>query len=433
MTNPHTDPAQVARRLWAGYGQICSVTARAGSEEAATHLHELCYGGNLRGNKPAKAKAGDTFQLILKLISPPKSSSTTGQPDEGHLRKMFSYEVERHFYRHIVPGLDGLGVAKCLVSTSGSEPDQLTGCMAILMADLRSTYPVSGEKRSVLSSAQVFGSLEWLGSFHSRSWGLGLRSVDGDLDRGEYILPPLEEYARRAKSVEKDGGGNVWLNGGYTYLATRRKEYASLVEDDSSEWSRAFCEPFSTSPGSGSGSSSTAELAALCLTPQGRAMESLIHGDVKSENLFTSESGDDVAFFDFQYVGLGLGVCDLAKLFTCSVPVDMLLGGDPESRSRSEYSQDLPDSLAMCDGEKILLERYRASLLRGKEQDLEFYDWDLFVRHWETALVDWCRFQASWGFWGNTEWLEARVRFILDDEGWRGWLENDIKNLKIQA
>jgi hypothetical protein len=425
------------------------VTARAESEEAATHLHELCYGknsnSNCKRNGFAKAKAGATFQLILKLISPPKSSSssTAGQPDEGHLRKMFSYEVEQYFYRHIVPGLDGLGVAKCLVSTSGSEPGQLTGCMAILMADLRSTYLVSGERRSVLSSAQVFGSLEWLGSFHARSWGLGLQSVGGDHGgdkRDGYILPPLEEFAQRAKAVEKRetekkiANGNVWLNGGYTYLATRRKEYASLVEDDSSEWSRAFCEPFSTSPGSGSGSSSTAELAALCLTPQGRAMESLIHGDVKSENLFTSESGDDVAFFDFQYVGLGLGVCDLAKLFTCSVPVGMLLGGgDPESRSRSGSYQDLPDSLAMCDGEKILLERYRASLLRGKEEDLEFYDWDLFVRHWETALVDWCRFQASWGFWGNTEWLEARVRFILDDEGWRGWLENDIKNLKIQV
>lgn len=455
----HTDPARVAsiilaqhdsslvscksiQRLWAGYGQICSVTARAESNEAASHLNELCYGGNSTSNShskrngSAKAKTGDTFQLILKLISPPKSSPTSITADEGHLRKMFSYEVEQHFYRHIVPGLDGLGVAKCLASTSGSEPGQLTGCMAILMADLRSTYPLSGEKRSALSSAQVFGSLEWLGSFHARSWKLGLRPVNGDEnERGEYILPPLEEYARRAKAVEggnenHNASENVWLNGGYTYLATRRKEYASLVEDDSSEWSRAFCEPFSTSPGSCS--SSTAELAAFCLTPRGRAMESLIHGDVKSENLFTSESGDDVAFFDFQYVGLGLGVCDLAKLFTCSVPVDMLLGGgDQKSQSRSGHYQVLPDSLGMCAGEKILLERYRASLLRGREQDPEFYDWKLFVRHWETALVDWCRFQASWGFWGNTEWLEARVRFIVEDEEWRNWLGDDINKIQV--
>jgi hypothetical protein len=441
---PH-DPARVAsillsqhdstliscktiQRLWAGYGQICSVTARANSDAAATHLHSLCHS---KANSKSSAEAGDSFQLILKLISAPKGSSSAagrGRPDEGHLRKMFSYEVEQFFYGHIVPRLDGLGVAKCLASTSGSDSDdpdddsdQLSGCMAILMADLRAMYPVSGEKRGVLSSAQVFGSLAWLASFHARSWGLGLVSVR----EGQYILPPLEEYSRRgAEKLELEGASqshaNVWLNGGYTYLATRRKEYDSLVEDDSSEWSAAFCSPFASS-----GPSSTAELAALCLAPRGRAMESLIHGDVKSENLFTSESGDDVAFFDFQYVGLGLGVCDLAKLFTCSVPVDMLLGGE----SRSGDYRDLPDSLDMCAGEKILLERYRASLLRGKGEG--FYDWDLLVRHWETALVDWCRFQASWGFWGNTEWLEARVRSILADQGWRNWLEDDIKKIQV--
>jgi hypothetical protein len=26
------------------------------------------------------------------------------------------------------------------------------------------------------------------------------------------------------------------------------------------------------------------------------------------------------------------------------------------------------------------------------------------------------------GFWGNTDWLEARVRFILDDEEWMQWV-----------
>jgi hypothetical protein len=44
----------------------------------------------------------------------------------------------------------------------------------------------------------------------------------------------------------------------------------------------------------------------------------------------------------------------------------------------------------------------------GKE-----YEWDIFLAHWEAALVDWLRFQASWGFWGNRLWLEARVRYVL--------------------
>lgn len=163
---------------------------------------------------------------------------------------------------------------------------------------------------------------------------------------------------------------------------------------------------------------SIAEMAALFLTPCGRPIESYIHGDVKSENLFTTKNGDEVAFFDFQYVGLGLGVCDLAKLFTCSVPLDMLV-------------DDAGDSvrLTMRDGEKRLLERYRSGLLQ--HEDANSYEWSTFRRHWETALVDWCRFQASWGFWGNTEWLEARVRSILSDQEWRDWLKQEIEGQSL--
>jgi aminoglycoside phosphotransferase (APT) family kinase protein len=136
--------------------------------------------------------------------------------------------------------------------------------------------------------------------------------------------------------------------------------------------------------------------------------QTLIHGDVKSENLFTIQSGEEVAFYDFQYTGLGLGVCDLAKLFTCSVPLGMLV--------ESEYVDDV---LTMQEGEKKLLQRYqeKVKIVSGKE-----YEWDMLVQHWEIALVDWLRFQASWGFWGNTEWLEARVRSILGDEQWRSTL-----------
>ena len=137
----------------------------------------------------------------------------------------------------------------------------------------------------------------------------------------------------------------------------------------------------------------------------------VIHGDVKSENMFgstlssSSSSAAAVAFFDFQYVGLGLGVCDLAKLFTCSVPLGQLLGdGDGDDDGGVPWELDMPA------GERALLQHYVRALesVAGKR-----YPWDVFTRHWEASLVDWLRFQASWGFWGNTDWLEARVRFIL--------------------
>ncbi|KAF7588706.1 hypothetical protein BBP40_005307 [Aspergillus hancockii] len=410
MAAPINDPSRVAsimlswhslelvsctilQTLWAGYGHVCAITAQATTDEAAEHLSELCG--------VESGAAGTTYPLILKLISPPRKSA--GNEDEGHLRKILSYEVEQYFYSEVVPLLgDGIAVAKCLVSTRDMDAEEeLGGLMATIMVDLRPKFPVAGEKRGVLNHAQVRGALDWLAGFHGRSWGLLPDSLDG------YILPPLEESKRR-KTAGEDVRSGLWLNGGYTYLATRRKEYASLTKDTDSEWSDVFCRASEGSP------LSVAEMAALFLTPCGRSIESYIHGDVKSENLFTTTNGDEVAFFDFQYVGLGLGVCDLAKLFTCSVPLHMLVDVD----------DPLPEQLTMGSGERRLLKRYRTSLLQNEKSDL--YEWETFRRHWETALVDWCRFQASWGFWGNTEWLEARVRSILSDQEWRDWLHHSI-------
>ncbi|KAJ5610348.1 hypothetical protein N7510_007067 [Penicillium lagena] len=398
--------------LWAGYGQICAITARALTNEAAKHLSALC--GVESGT------AGTTYPLILKLISPPRQSGSTEDEDEGHLRKMLSYEVEQYFYHDVVPCLgDEVAVAKCLASTRDVRGEQegeeeLRGLMATIMVDLRMKFPVAGEKRSVLNSTQVRGALDWLAGFHGRSWGLLLPD-----SLEEYVLPPLEESARRQRVGKQDTiiGSRLWLNGGYTYLATRGTEYASLAQDTCSEWCEALCSPASEGASS---SLSIAEMAALFLTPRGRPIESYIHGDVKSENLFTTTSGKQVAFFDFQYVGLGLGVCDLAKLFTCSVPLRMLVD------DAWHEHEPFPEKLTMCEGERGLLTRYRAHLLRNQDEGM--YEWDAFRRHWETALVDWCRFQASWGFWGNTEWLEARVRSILSDQGWRDWLQQNISN-----
>ncbi|KAM0287999.1 hypothetical protein ACHAQH_000067 [Verticillium albo-atrum] len=370
--------------LWAGYGTICSLRARANTTEAAAAVSSLL-------SSPVTPETD--FPLILKLISPPKAKPN----DEGHLRKILSYEVEQYFYAHLAPNLpEDVGVAKCIASTAAGE-GALEGVVAMVLTDLRPQYPVAGGKRDVLTSEQVDSALAWLGRFHaeSQSWSDG--------ERAECVLPPLQEAHRRG---EGSRGTKIWLNGGYTYLATRLKEYASLEEDEDSEWASAFC-GHDEELGGG-----IAKAVAEVLKPTGRRAESIIHGDVKSENLFTTADGDKVAFFDFQYVGLGLGVCDLAKLFTCSVPLRLITNSDQWE-------------IAMEDGEKELLKRYRTALLQG---DDDSYPWDEFVRHWECALVDWCRFQASWGFWGNTEWLEARVRSILSDQSWRTWLRDASKD-----
>ncbi|EGX89204.1 Protein kinase-like domain [Cordyceps militaris CM01] len=374
--------------LWAGYGFIYAVEAKRIASDSIPSLPDGCLLG-----------ADGRIHLVLKIIWPPDTSS-----EEGHLRKLFSYEVEQYFYEVIAPSLPpGVAVAKCLASTRTFTPD-LAGSMknvtATLMTDLRGQFPIAGEKSSDLSTAQVYSAIKWLADFHGSSWSKqDYNTMDG------LLLPPIEEMAAR-RSGEKLAPRSIWLNGGYTYLATRRTEYASLASSSDSEWPERFCD-------SAGGMSSIAEKVANFLAPKGRPFESFIHGDVKSENSFSTESGDSVAFFDFQYVGLGVGASDLAKLLTCSVPLQMLIS----------MSASLPDNIAMQKEELELLKQYHQLLTQHDRGDGIKYDFSEFRRHWETALVDWCRFQASWGFWGNTRWLQGRVRSILCDDGWRGWLD----------
>ncbi|KAI1864240.1 hypothetical protein JX265_008611 [Neoarthrinium moseri] len=386
----------VTQSLWAGYGHICQVTA-----------------ARRRGGDPSITNGASPVSLILKYISPPTTASAH---DEGHIRKILSYQVEQYFYTRLAPQLpEDVAVAECIASINDGKTT------ALVLKDLRSpesslrpkdAFSVSLEKRGELNPTQVLAALNWLAGFHGHFWG----RMD-QFRRENMLLPPLAEASRQrqrrsvkpsAEPHDRFTVSGVWLNGGYTYLATRRKEYLSLLHDKQSEWSGPLCDPAQPD------GISLAERVAELLSPASDSAdpgpvsdyETLIHGDVKSENMFASPSGEEVAFVDFQYVGLGLGVCDLAKLFTCSVPATELMGGTAGGTNIQ--------GLEMQPGEKALLLHYIDQLEKSSGK---VYPWDIFVRHWEAALVDWLRFQASWGFWGNTDWLEARVRHIIKTSG----------------
>lgn len=387
--------------LWAGYGEICRVTAIPDSS-----LDSSAQSSNTTSTSNSTNPTSQDLQTyILKLVTP----SPTKSGDEGHTRKILSYQVEQYFYSHLAPQMPAsLPVAKCLGSIKQHNKNGST-VTATLLTDLRVQYPVAGEKRDVLSATQAHAALDWLSGFHGFWW-----PRSNDFKRSSLVLPPLEEVRSDGQdAIDK----TIWLNGGYTYLATRHTEYNRLAKNTRDEWSKPITARID------GGSASIAEIVAAYLAPRlsGWAptgeYQTLIHGDVKSENLFTSTSGTEVVFYDFQYTGLGLGVCDLAKLFTCSIPLSMLVA-----------DRHIPHELKMQQGEKELLRRYWTRL---KETSGKQYDWAVFVRHWETALVDWLRFQASWGFWGNVEWLEARVRSILSDDEWRNEVMSGAEKARL--
>lgn len=142
-------------------------------------------------------------------MTPPLSLSDT--QDEGHLRKVISYQVEQYFYRTLAP----LVPSTAAMATHLEKPPRKSSnpsydsSIAMIITDLRPHYPLAGEKRGMLSSDQVSAALDWLAVFHGFWW-----------KRSEHLreygtrLPPLEE----AKIMTSPGGpcSGIWLNGGYT-------------------------------------------------------------------------------------------------------------------------------------------------------------------------------------------------------------------------
>lgn len=88
-----------------------------------------------------------------------------------------------------------------------------------------------------------------------------------------------------------------------------------------------------------------------------------------------------MAFFDFQYVGFGCGLSDVAKLFTCSVERDLLLfdDDDEEEVEGEDEEEGMGMGMGMGKGEEHLLKHYQHILenVSGKK-----YSWEVLVMHW---------------------------------------------------
>jgi hypothetical protein len=176
----HLIACKTLQSLWAGYGHICQISAEKNCQPVS---------------------------LILKHIDPPSTRVNGSKPDEGHIRKILSYQVEQYFYTHLAPQMPNeIAVASCLASAS---PGLHSNATAMLLSDLRRTHPTSGEKRAELSERQVYAALEWLATFHGFWW-----NRTKDFEKSKLCLPPLEHFQKHRNTSLEDS--TVWLNGGYT-------------------------------------------------------------------------------------------------------------------------------------------------------------------------------------------------------------------------
>jgi Phosphotransferase enzyme family len=189
---------------------------------------------------------------IVKSVTPPaeREFARDAAKLRSHRRKVRSYAVELEFYRRFARATDASCRVPGLLHGEAGAGDFL-----FVFEDLDAAgFPA---RRSQCSAHEIAAGLGWLASFHARFVG-----------------------------VAPEG---LWNVGTYWHLATRPDELAALGAHPLRRAAPRIDERLN----------------------QAR-FKTLLHGDAKLENFCFSRDGSAVAAVDFQYVGGGVGVKDLA-------------------------------------------------------------------------------------------------------------------------
>jgi hypothetical protein len=254
--------------------------------------------------------------------------------DLSHQRKLRSYRVESQWYAHWARRCDErCRVPRCIAST------EIDGDTLFVLEDLDDAgYP--GRRRD-LPVAQMEICLRWLAWFHATFIG-----------------------------AEPTG---LWPQGTYWHLATRPDELEALDDQRLK---------------------AAAERIDRCLREG--PYQTIVHGDAKLANFCFSASGDDVAAVDFQYVGGGCGMQDVAYFISSCL--------DEEQCERHE--------------ERLLASYFRSlgEALIGLERDV---DPAAVERSWRAlypvAWADFYRFLKGWspGHWKMHRYSERLTQEVL--------------------
>ena len=194
--------------------------------------------------------------VIVKCVTPPTDANHPRgwATDQSHQRKLRSYQVESNWYRD----WSGRCSADCRVPK----------CLWI-------------EQNSGQNGGQSIFVLEDLnaGGYSLRKSGLGMPDV-------KMCLRWLAEFHATFMSLEPKG---LWPLGTYWHLATRPDEWDVMDDGELKNKAHLIDETLSNCH-----------------------FQSLVHGDAKVANFCFADEGDDVAAVDFQYVGGGCGMKDVA-------------------------------------------------------------------------------------------------------------------------
>lgn len=258
--------------------------------------------------------------IIVKIVRPHlRQTHRRGfESDFAHRRKLRSYAVEQRFYRDYASTCGTPQRDACRLPAALHSSEQ-NGELLLALEDLDAAG--FDQRRDACSLDEVRACLTWLSRFHARFMG----------------TPPA----------------GLWDVGTYWHLATRPDELAAIGDHRL----RA----------------AAPVLDAILNRCQ---FQTLLHGDAKVENFCFSASGA-VSAVDFQYVGGGCGMKDVAYLLSSCLSA-------PQCAAHAE----------------ALLGHYFAQLQQNLSWLHPLIDADAVIAEWQSlypvAWADFVRFLAGW-------------------------------------
>ena len=258
--------------------------------------------------------------------------------DRSHERKLRSYQVETAWYeRYAHECSDACRVPRSLAIET--RPDEVV----IVLEDLDAAgFP---GRRQQVSHAEIDACLVWLANFHATFMG-----------------------------ADPEG---LWATGTYWHLDTRPDELDALADGPLRAAASRLDRLLSDSP-----------------------FQTLVHGDAKLANFCFREDGLEAAAVDFQYVGGGCGMKDVAYFISSCLDED-------------ESEAEAP----------ALLDRYFALLRDALSRAGSSVDLDALEADWRAlypvAWTDFYRFLQGWspGHWKLHRYSERLAREVLENLG----------------
>lgn len=279
----------------------------------------------------------DLRSVIVKRVQPGDGGHPRGwNTDLSHQRKLKSYQVETHWYdRQREREQTGLArIPECIGRKA--EGDEVL----LVLEDLDDAGFAG--RRSSVNQTEWQACVRWLAAFHAEHLG-----------------------------VSSEG---LWESGTYWHLETRPDELEQL-------------EDFALINAA----------SAIDAKLKETAFQTLVHGDAKLANFCFRPDGAEVAAVDFQYVGGGCGMKDLAYF------VGSCFKDDESERRESEvlnfYFKELKECLNRTENEVC-------------PDELES-DWRPLYR---VAWADFHRFMKGWspGHWKLSDYSERVTREVIE-------------------